>query len=169
MSYIYSRLAKFVDLLDRLLLPIAMASALLTAFLILISIIARYFLHSSLSWTYEVISLYLSVFMFFPLLSSTLADNSHISIDIVSKYISRRYSVPVYFIISLVSFLLFSLITYAASINLYISISKYEISQGSYSWPLWPHWLIIAIGSAAIALRLLLSVLNSKSSTCLAK
>jgi len=119
----------------------------------------RYFLNAPLSWSYDLISMYLMVGIFFFALSDAAQHNHHISVDILFQYIPvslRR---------------IFQIIGYVVAIPFFMAIfwlgarqavgrfQAGDVVSGAIAWPTWPPSAMVALGAGLIVIRLVFRVI----------
>lgn len=137
-------------------LRIVAAGCLLVVMLVIFcDVILRYFFNAPLIWTYELVGMYLMPALFYFAVSDTLAEDHHIAVDLLVRW----FPVPLRRLVEAVSGALM------AAIFLWLvwlfgqsAIANYRsgaVVMGAREWPTWIPDLIVVVGSAAIALRLL--------------
>lgn len=115
----------------------------------------RYLLSMPLAWSYDVISLYLMVGMFFFGVSDTLRSGGHIGIDILQKFIPPRLRDGVEAIGYLAMTAIIAAMAYLAFDRSLSAWLKDEAMSGSYLWPTWLAYVPVFVGMAAMGLRAL--------------
>jgi TRAP-type C4-dicarboxylate transport system permease small subunit len=124
--------------------------------IVVVDVIGRYVFNSPLSWSYDVISLYLMGASFFLTLSDTLRRNHHVIVDIIYNRLGKRTR---YFWNaigwSLSSALFISILVLAAKKG-YVSWSGKEVIDGTIAWPTWIGPAIATFGLILISGRLVL-------------
>lgn len=132
----------------------------LTTFAIMLivgaDVLMRYVLNSPFSWSYDLISIYLVPLSFFFALSATFRRNHHISVDIL--YL--RYPEAVQRLCRLLVALLFGPFVFwmiwLAALDAHERYVAGDAISGTILWPTWIPSAIVAVGFAALMLRLLL-------------
>lgn len=127
---------------------------------VVIDVVLRYFFNSPLEWSYELISLYLMVGLFFFALSDTLANNAHVCVDMLHLYMPERLRHAA------------ELVSYACAIPVFVGIfymsvlttwEKYkgaEVLAGHIPWPTWLASICVPVGVGVILLRILLRLVG---------
>lgn len=118
----------------------------------------RYFFNSPLSWSYELISLYLMVGLFFFALSDTLAANAHVSVNILHQYMPRRLRHACEFIGHALAIPVFAAIFYLSAVRTWESYRGADVIAGHIAWPTWLASICVPLGVGVLLLRMLLRV-----------
>jgi len=147
---------RFGRLLDGIDKAFAAASGV-CMFAIMLVVVAdvalRYLFNSPLAWSYDVISLYLMVGMFFFGVSDTLRGHGHVAIDVVQKRMSpagRHAGESIgYALTTLVA----AVIAVQAYGRLTESWAADEVMAGAYSWPTWLAMAPVVAGAAMLTVR----------------
>ena len=146
---------------DRILSAIEIAGmslALLTLFLIMISITAdafgRYFLHTPITGQYEFTALYLMVIMTFMGLSRTQALGGHIAISILSPVLSRLPFQLAARLTSLLCLIAFGLMTWLTGDEALSRIAARTTTFGAVQFPTYLSYCWVPIGVGILTLRL---------------
>ena len=141
-----------------LALSLLAAAVLFTIMWIVASDVAmRYLFNRPWGWSYDFISLYLIVALFFLALSRTFAVNGHISVDLLHHALSPRARRWCELVICVVSAALFMLITKAGAERAWDSYLADDVLAGSFAWPTWMSVMFVPIGAGLLSLRLVLS------------
>jgi TRAP-type C4-dicarboxylate transport system permease small subunit len=157
--------AMMLERLDRALTAVErFASALAAVALFLIMAIVasdvalRYLFNRPWGWSYDFISLYVMVGLFFLALSRTFAVNGHVSVDLLHHYLTPSTRRWCELVICLLSAGLFTLIAQAGAARAWQSYIENDILVGALAWPSWPSAALMPLGAGMIALRLGLSM-----------
>src|SRR3546814_11906080 len=111
-------------------------TALFRSMLIVVTDVAlRYFFNSPLSWSYELISLYLMVGLFFFSLSDALRTNSHVSVDLLQNCMSPRVRHAAEMIGYACVIVVFAAIVYVFIQRTSVSYIGAAVFAGSIAWP----------------------------------
>jgi TRAP-type C4-dicarboxylate transport system permease small subunit len=117
-------------------------------------VVARYFFNSPLEWSYELISLYLMVGLFFFALSDTLANNAHVAVDILHLYMPERIRHAAEFVGYLLATPVFAAIFYMALLNTLDAYKGGDVLAGHIPWPTWLSSICVPIGVGVTVLRM---------------
>ena len=144
----------------RVIETIGVSLAGVMMFLIMLVVVAdvvlRYFFNAPLSWSYELISLYLMVGLFFFALSDTLAANAHVCVDILQLYLPKRLRHACEFIGYACVIPVFAGIFYMSVIRTWESYQGAEVLAGHIAWPTWLASVCVPLGVGVILLRMVL-------------
>lgn len=114
----------------------------------------RYLLNSPLVWSFDVITLYLTVGLFFFALSDTLQDNAHVWVDVVVARMPRRVAHACFAIGYGVSLAAFAAIGWMAAARGYTSFIHNEVTAGVLKMPVWVSSAFVTVGVAVLVCRL---------------
>lgn len=123
---------------------------------VVLDVAMRYFFNSPLMWSYDLISLYLMVGLFFFSLSSTLEHNEHVRVDLLLKHfpVWARHLAEV--VTYLCAGAVFALIVYVMGAKTLASFAANEVAPGEIPWPTWLSLLAVPLGAGLMLLRMLL-------------
>ncbi len=113
----------------------------------------RYVFAAPLFWSYEAISLYLVVAVFFLALSDTLHHHGHIAIDFFRPMVPRRISHAAEAAGYLLATGVMGLIAWQAWDRLIVAYLGDDRIAATIPWPTWISYLIVTVGSAVLTLR----------------
>jgi len=117
----------------------------------------RYLFNRPWGWSYDFISLYVMVGLFFLALPRTFTVHGHVSVDLLHQYLSpmaRRWCETV---ICLLSAGLFALMTNFGVERTWQQYLDNDVLAGAFPWPSWASTAFLPLGTGLITLRLLLS------------
>ncbi len=127
---------------------------------VMLDVLLRYLFNSPLSWSYDLISLYLMVGLFFFSLSSTLEHNEHVRVDVLLKHFpmwARHVAEVVTYAGACV---VFGLIVYVMAKKTYGSLMAHEVAPGEIPWPTWLSLVSVPLGAGLMLLRMLLRLVG---------
>ena len=140
--------------LEAALRTVAAGCLLAVMLVIFCDVIARYFFNAPLIWTYELVGMYLMPALFYFAISDTLAEDHHIAVDLLARWLP----VPLRRLVEAVSgALMATIFIWLVWLFGQSSIANYRsgaVVMGAREWPTWIPELIVVIGSTAIAVRL---------------
>ncbi len=150
--------------LDRALAAIEVTASWLSAlalfsimWIVGIDVGMRYLLNRPFGWSYDVISLYVIVALFFLTLSRTFAVNGHINVDLLHHVLPRRGRYACEVVICALSAVFFALLTKAGADRALEAYEAGDVLAGSYPWPTWASVAFMPLGAGLLTLRLVLS------------
>lgn len=136
------------------------AAALFAIMLIVFADVAlRYLFNAPLSWSYDLISIYLMGVAFFLALSETLRRNHHVAVDILYLRLSLRMRRVWKLLGWSLSCVLFTVILVLAVRTSWSRWAADNVVAGAIPWPMWVPAAIAALGLALLLARLTLGVL----------
>jgi TRAP-type C4-dicarboxylate transport system permease small subunit len=152
--------------LNRILSRVERAASMLAALalFLIMTIVAsdvamRYLFNRPWGWSYDFISLYVIVALFFLALSRTFAVNGHISVDLLHHALSPRARRLCEIVICLLSAGFFAVMTKAGAGRALEHYLEGDVLAGAVAWPAWMSAVFVPVGAGLLTLRLLLSAL----------
>lgn len=135
-------------------LMVASASLFVIMIMIFFDAMSRYLLNQPLSFTYDIIVLYLMSATLISILSATLRHGGHISIDLFANLMNRRVYLVLIGISLLFGVFFCAIIAWQTTLLTYDSWHMGEIMTGVYAWPLWIGKAIVALSFIILTLRM---------------
>ncbi|MCP1336287.1 TRAP transporter small permease [Futiania mangrovi] len=123
-------------------------------------VFARYFFNAPFSWSYDLISIYLMVGIFFFFLSDTFRYHGHVAVDIVQNRLGRRARHASQFVAGAVSCVVFGLALWVGVGRAWSSYVVGEALAGAIAWPMWVALSFVPLGISLLFLRLVLATLG---------
>lgn len=154
MSHI-ERTNRILTFLERCLNNIASLALFLIMLIVVADVMLRYFFNSPFAWSYELISLYLMVVLFFFSLSDTLSHNAHVSVDILQNYMPVKLRHAADMIGYGCASVVFAGIVYMSATRTWESYVGSDVIAGSIAWPTWLSSIAVPIGAGLLFLRML--------------
>lgn len=143
-----------IDALDRAMRLVAAACLLAIMAIVFFDVGARYLVNAPLSWSYDLIGMYLMPMLFYFALSDTLAHHHHVAVDLLrprmTPFVARTIEI-------LGSAAMAAVIFTIAWIYLGSAWTKYETKALVLSVGQWPAWIpdaIVVVGAVSLGLRL---------------
>lgn len=118
----------------------------------------RYAMSAPLTWSYDLIGLYLMVAVFFLALPDTLNHHGHIAVDLFQRLIPFRVRHLFLGIGYALSTWVMVLITWGALKRFHTAVVRGEHIAALIPWPTWIAYFLVTLGSAALVLRCLVRV-----------
>jgi TRAP-type C4-dicarboxylate transport system permease small subunit len=133
------------------------ASAVLFAVMAIVAsdVAMRYVFNHPFGWSYDLVSLYFTLVLFYFCLSRAFSGHAHVGVDILHYYVSartRRIFALLTCIISAPLFATISVVTFQRAINAY---AQHHIIEGAIEWPTWAYIALAPLGTGLLTLRLL--------------
>jgi len=151
-------LDKTIGLAERIALGLSALGFFLIMIVIVVDVVLRYVFSAPLSWSYDIISMYLVALIFFFALSDTFRAGAHIGVDLFEAMRGNRfYSIAetIGFIIAIVFFALIFKEGLREGIE---GFEAGDVVDGAIAWPTWPPYFICALGVGMLILRIMLAI-----------
>lgn len=114
----------------------------------------RYVANAPLVWSFDVITLYLTVGLFFFALADTLQDNGHVWVDILVARVPPRIAHAFFAVGYGLSLAAFSAIAWMAARRGYTSFQNSEVTAGVLKMPVWVSSAFVTAGTLVLVARL---------------
>jgi TRAP-type C4-dicarboxylate transport system permease small subunit len=111
-------------------------------------------------WAYDVVSIYLTVAVFYLALAKTLRERGHVNVDLARAHMGLRTKHAFDLLTCILAIVLFSILT---AITLKLTWSQYEGADVISSYMDWPTWLatvFVPVGTILTILRLIVSAVG---------
>ncbi|MBV1897284.1 MAG: TRAP transporter small permease [Rhodobacteraceae bacterium] len=148
-----TKISAALALLETGLAIISGAALAAIMMIVVVDVIMRYVLSAPLSWSYDLIGLYLVVAVFFFSLSDTMHHHGHISIDLFQHMIPHRLRHALLSVGYLFSTVIVAMIGWQAWLRFMIAYSADDRIAAVVPWPTWIAYSIVTLGSLVLALR----------------
>lgn len=146
-------LDRFTERLEDVFLVAASAFVGVTAVLISGGAIARYLFQAPVGAVNELVTIYLGPGITFLAISAALRDGSHIAIDVVARRLPKSFMRWVRIVVYLLSLLVFAVITWKMSERAVKAWETDDVVFGSFTWPLFVAYALVAVGTGVLVLR----------------
>ena len=153
--------------IERALTVIAALFLFTIMLLVVADVFMRYVLNRPLSFTYDLIGLYLLAGVFFLTLSDALREHAHVGVDILLQRFSpaaRRVSEIITALVGLFVFILICKAGFARALENY---QQSDVLAGAIPWPTWISAALVPFGCGVLVLRLALQLLGNVLSLAL--
>jgi TRAP-type C4-dicarboxylate transport system permease small subunit len=114
----------------------------------------RYLLNAPFIWSYDLISLYLELALFYFALSRTFDTHGHVGVDILHYYVTPRVRRIFEILTCAVALPLFALMTYAGVVRAAAAFAASDVIAGLIAWPTWISIALVPLGAGLLTLRL---------------
>jgi TRAP-type C4-dicarboxylate transport system permease small subunit len=148
-----NRTSAALAVVERLLVVLSSVAMGAIMLIVVADVLMRYIFGTPLSWSYNLIGLYLMVAVFFFALSDTLQNHGHIAIDIFQHRIphrARHLSLSVGYLLSTV---IMALIGWQAWLRFKSAYVNDDRIAAVIPWPTWIAYLIVLLGCFVMTLR----------------
>lgn len=147
---------RLLSALEKILLDIAGVSLLFMMAITVADVVFRYIFSSPLSWSHELITLYLMVMLFFGAVSETYSRGIHVRI-VAFVYKSKKLNTLIKVSSNLAMFFFSLILTIQLARSTFESIGEAYI--GYISWPMWIQHGIAWLGIGVLTLRFLVDAI----------
>ncbi|NBX88612.1 MAG: TRAP transporter small permease [Betaproteobacteria bacterium] len=150
------KLNNLVSRIENALMTLAGAALAFIMLIVVADVILRYFFSSPLSWSHEIISMYLVTQVFFLALAGTFRDGGHIKVDLFDRF-QNTWVFSVAEILAICMTLLFFclMLQQMAAHGWQVFLSN-DILDGAIPWPTWPPYFLGTVGVGLLILRMAL-------------
>ncbi len=140
----------------------ALAAAGLGAIMLIVAsdVALRYVVGRPWSWAYDVVSIYLTISIFYLALSRTFREHGHISVDLAQRYMSPKVKHSLNLFICILSAGLFTVIAWITLRLAWTQYSGEDVISSIVDWPTWVSTIFVPVGTALIVMRLVLTAIN---------
>ena len=138
----------------------ATTAAALIQFVIMLVVVLdvsmRYLFNAPLTWSYDLISLYLMIALFYFALSYAYRDGFHVNVDIVYRRFGPRTRRFCDFVVGLLALGLFTGMLAVGAAKTWQGFVNDEVMTGTIAWPTWIPGVFLVLGCVLLLLRILL-------------
>lgn len=136
----------------------ATASVIMAAIMLIVAadVGMRYIFNQPFGWSYDLVSLYLVLAIFYFCLSRGFATHAHVGVDIVHYYVSptiRRVFALVTCVVSAPLFALIAAVCFARARAAYVDD---DVLAGAIPWPTWVTIALVPLGAGLMTVRLII-------------
>ena len=149
-----------VFVLERVATGFAATSFVVIVCITVADVVLRYAAHRPLMWSYDFISWYPMVALFFFAISDSWRSGHHIRVDLLIRHLGTRAKAGFGLLGATVALCVIALIAYTGALQFLASWDSDERLTGVVEWPLWPSKLIVPLGAGLFALRLLVDAVR---------
>lgn len=155
---IYKKIMDFIAMIEKIILAI---TSLVIVVITVGNVFSRYVIHSSWSWTEELV---VALFVLITFVAGALAcrDNELVSLSLFTDLLPKKSGKLIVFITSIFS-LIFVAILFKYSLDKVIT----QIENGKrtfvLNWPEWIFWAFVPFGSGCMILHIIENFINTIS------
>lgn len=129
---------------------VAMAAIMV---IVVVDVVMRYAFAAPLTWSYDVVGLYLAGAVFFLALSDTMQHHGHIALDIFAPMMPSRLRHALQSVGYAASFILVALIAWLEFLQAEDAFLADARIAAVIPWPTWIAHAVVTVGMAVLALR----------------
>ncbi|MGE0748993.1 MAG: TRAP transporter small permease [Variibacter sp.] len=149
----YHTVSRILAWIEKVLSIGAIVSIVAMMLIVAVDVALRYLFARPMSWTYDFITLYVGVFLFYFALPRTSAEGGHVAVDILQHAMSSRVRRGCEAITTLLAAILLACIAVAMYVRARDEFLSDNIIAGVIDWPTWPASAVACVGSATMAVR----------------
>jgi TRAP-type C4-dicarboxylate transport system permease small subunit len=126
--------------------------------IVVLDVVMRYLFNAPLSWSYDIISMYLMLAGFYLALSQTLRRGHHVAVDLLYQHFAIKTKLLWRLLGWTLAAVFFAMVFVLTAKGAWSKFESGDVVAGSIPWPTWVASALAALGSMLIALRLLLDL-----------
>lgn len=153
-------LDRWVGAVERVFLYFTGTGLFAIMMVIVVDVVLRYFFSAPLSWSFDLIGMYLVTLVFFLALADTFRRGAHIKVDLFDALRGTRLLLAAEIIGYCASLLLFALILHQMAINGIEAFLANDVVDGTIPWPTWPPYFFGSVGIGLLIIRVVLATIN---------
>lgn len=136
---------------------VMLSSLLIMVMMLLISAdaLSRYTFNQPLSFTLDLVTMYLMPGAMFFALAFTLREGGHVNVDLLLHRLSPRARTLVTGIVLLISVPVVAVIVWQMAGKTFDSWERGSAITGFHIWPIWPSEILVPLGMGLLLLRLI--------------
>jgi TRAP-type C4-dicarboxylate transport system permease small subunit len=158
MSPLVTRIDRVLRVLELASMYLAAAGLMAIMIIVVVDVALRYVFSAPLSWSYDVVSMYLVTVVIFMALSDGFRSGIHIKVDLIQRLQGTRLLALAEIVGYCASMTLFGLILHELIVHGLTAFINAEVVAGAIAWPTWPPHLVASIGVALLFVRIGLSL-----------
>jgi TRAP-type C4-dicarboxylate transport system permease small subunit len=151
-------LDRLTKALERAFMMLAAAGLMAIMLVVVADVVLRYVFAAPLSWSYDVISMYLVTLVFYMALADTFRSGGHIKIDLFASWGRSRVFAACQVAGLAAAIVFFGLIFRLMATSGWEGFVADEVMDGAIAWPTWPPYFVGAAGVGLLILRLALAL-----------
>lgn len=153
------KLDRLITAVEKAFLYLTGAGLLAIMLVIVVDVVMRYFFSSPLSWSYDLISIYLVTLVFFLALADTFRRGGHIKVDLFEALRGSRLLAVAELAGYCMAILFFAMILQQMIATGVEGLLANDVLDGAIPWPTWPPYLLGGLGVGLLILRLVLNTI----------
>lgn len=141
--------------LNRITMLISATGMAMIMLLITLEALLRYLVGQSLGWTYDLITLYVIVIVFFFAAPETFARGGNVNVETVQEHMSWRTQSVTELVSSAMLLVVLALMVNRMWLRFDKAWSSAEVLSGMIPWPTWPTWALAMVGFGLLIINVL--------------
>jgi TRAP-type C4-dicarboxylate transport system permease small subunit len=152
-----SKIAGALARLEAALAAVGAAFLFTIMIIVVVDVFMRYVAGRPLSFTYDLVGVYLMTGVFFLVLSDAQAAHANVAVDILVGKFSKPVRRAADIVTCLVGGSVFALIAIIGFDRALDSFQSNDVLAGAIPWPVWLSAALVPLGAGVLVLRLLLT------------
>ncbi|WP_339635939.1 TRAP transporter small permease [uncultured Sneathiella sp.] len=152
------KIDRLISLVERAVLTLSCVCLFGIMIIVTVDVILRYLFSSPLSWSYDLISMYLATLLFFAAVSDSFRRGSHVRIELFNKFGSTRVRAA-FEVIGFISALVMFYVMFEVSLEDAVkSLFGGDVISGAIAWPTWIPYMMASCGFGLLAIRIVFTI-----------
>jgi TRAP-type mannitol/chloroaromatic compound transport system permease small subunit len=152
---LFRRIDRVLTVIERATMLVGAAMLFSIMMISALDVAMRYAMNMPLTWSYDLISVFLMCGVFFFSLSDTLRNNEHVAVDLLHSTMNDRARHAALLLGYVLASIVFCAMTSVAYARLVASYTNDEVLASSVAWPTWIAALFVTLGLGVTSLRIL--------------
>jgi len=149
-----------ISKIENAFMTLAGAALAIIMCIVVADVILRYFFAAPLSWSHEIISMYLVTQVFFLALAGTFRDGGHIKVELFDRFQNTWVFSVTELIATCMTLLFFFLMFQQMVTHGWQVFLSNDVLDGAIPWPTWPPYFLGSIGVGLLILRIILIMIK---------
>lgn len=154
------KIDKVVTFVEKAVISLSGVCLMAIMLIVTVDVVMRYLFASPISWSFDLISLYLATLLFFAAVSDTFRRGSHVKIDLFDKLGSTRVRAVMESVGFVAAFVLFFIMFRVSWEDGVKSLLARDVIAGAIPWPTWIPYIIASLGFGLLTIRVLLTIVE---------
>ena len=150
------KINSLISKIENAFMTLAGAALAIIMCIVVADVILRYFFAAPLSWSHEIISMYLVTQVFFLALAGTFRDGGHIKVDLFDRFQNTWFFSVAELIATCMTLLFFCLMLQQMATHGWKVFLSNDVLDGAIPWPTWPPYFLGAVGVGLLIFRMVL-------------
>ncbi|MBC7133270.1 MAG: TRAP transporter small permease [Roseovarius sp.] len=139
--------------IERVFAQFSIVAMVAIMLVVVTDVVLRYFFSRPIFFAYDLISMYLVVVLFFFVISHTLHNHGHISIDLFQRFLPMRVRHVGEGLCYAAGAVVFALVAWLLSERTHTALVRGQVTDTTIPWPIWLSILPAALGCWLFTLR----------------
>jgi TRAP-type C4-dicarboxylate transport system permease small subunit len=140
---------------------VAAIAMLAMVLIVTVDVVMRYSFNAPLSWSYDLVSMYLMPGAVFLMLALVQRNAHHVNVDIFYRLLPQPLQRAASLVAFLCSGIVMAIVAILAAMRAWTAIVNDEVVSGPIEWPVWIGPSLLAVGAALFVLRCLAGIVET--------